>query len=147
MMIMKKVMNNRRGAAMVEFAIVAMLFFLLVFGIMEFSLLMKDYLTLNQAVREGARAAAVGITNVSGTILASAPTLDTTKLTNIQTSYRVFNGTSWPTTWISGLPGTVGATDNIQIKVRAQYAHTMVTGTLFGSGPLVVHAEMVMRME
>jgi hypothetical protein len=45
------------GAAAVEFALVAMLLITLVFGIIEFSLLLRDYVSVGSAVRQGARIA------------------------------------------------------------------------------------------
>lgn len=51
--------GNRRGASAVEFALLLPLFLLLVFGIIEFGLLMKDYLTVSHAAREAARYASV----------------------------------------------------------------------------------------
>lgn len=49
-----------RGAALVEFAIVAPLFFLLIFGIIEFGSAYNDYQSIRQGAREGARQAVVG---------------------------------------------------------------------------------------
>src|SRR5947209_18265060 len=52
--------GSRRGAALVEFAIVVPLLLLLVMGIMEFGMIMHDYIMLAQGAREGARTAALG---------------------------------------------------------------------------------------
>jgi len=51
--------NNDRGAAMVEFALVLPILLLLTLGIINFGYLFGQNLALNQAVREGARAAVV----------------------------------------------------------------------------------------
>jgi Flp pilus assembly protein TadG len=51
--------NNERGAAAVEFAIVLPLLILLVFGIVEFSMLYNRQQGLHAAAREGARIAAL----------------------------------------------------------------------------------------
>jgi hypothetical protein len=53
-------MKNRRGAALVEFAIVVPLLMLLLMGIMEFGMILHDYLSISQGAREGVREAAVG---------------------------------------------------------------------------------------
>jgi hypothetical protein len=45
------------GAAAVEFAIVSLLLFTIVFGIIEFSLLLRDHVAATSAVRTGARIA------------------------------------------------------------------------------------------
>jgi hypothetical protein len=52
-------LRKETGAAMVEFAIVAWVFFLLLFGVIEFARLLFTYNTLTEVVRRGARVAAV----------------------------------------------------------------------------------------
>ena len=52
-------LRDKRGQAMVEFALVLPLFLLLVCGIIEFGVLYNAQLTLEQDAREGARYAAV----------------------------------------------------------------------------------------
>jgi Flp pilus assembly protein TadG len=47
--------KNRRGAAVVEFAIVAPIFFLLIFGMIEFGRVVMVQQLLTNASREGAR--------------------------------------------------------------------------------------------
>ena len=51
--------NNESGAAAVEFALVASILFLFVFGIIEFGRIFSELEVMNSAAREGARAAAV----------------------------------------------------------------------------------------
>lgn len=50
---------NRRGAASVEFAMVAPLFLMLVMGLVEYSIAINAYNTLYAAVREGGRLASM----------------------------------------------------------------------------------------
>lgn len=57
---MNRVKINRRGAALVEMAIVLALLMLLVFGIVDFGLMFRDYLALSQVAREAARCGALG---------------------------------------------------------------------------------------
>ncbi len=57
----KTVLNrSERGAATVEFALVAMIFFTVLFSIVDFSYLLFINLTMQHAVREGARYAVTG---------------------------------------------------------------------------------------
>lgn len=49
--------DAQRGAALIEAAVALPVLMLLVFGIMEMGMLMRDNLTLAQATRDGARAA------------------------------------------------------------------------------------------
>ncbi len=51
------VLRNEEGVAAVEFAIIASLFFVLLFGIVEFSLALYDKAVITNASREGARKA------------------------------------------------------------------------------------------
>ena len=47
--------NNQDGAALVEFAIVLPVLFLLIFGMLEFSIMLYDKAMLTNATREGTR--------------------------------------------------------------------------------------------
>src|SRR2546425_10446549 len=58
----KSEIRNRRGAALVEFSLVLPLLMLLLLGVMEFGMIMHDFLTLAHSVREGVRSAAIGKT-------------------------------------------------------------------------------------
>lgn len=57
---------NQRGAAMTEFALVALVFFVILFGLIEFARAWFVYNTLTEATRRGARIAAVCPANSSG---------------------------------------------------------------------------------
>jgi Flp pilus assembly protein TadG len=58
----RHLIRNQKGQALVEFAIVLPILLLLVFGIIQFGILFNNYLTLTDAVRAGARQAAVSRT-------------------------------------------------------------------------------------
>jgi hypothetical protein len=51
--------HDQAGAAAVEFALVSVVFFLLLFGIIQYGLFFNDSLNTRQGVREGARHAVV----------------------------------------------------------------------------------------
>ena len=51
--------RDEQGAVAVEFALVVPILLLIVFGVLQYGLYFNDYLQARQAVREGARAAAV----------------------------------------------------------------------------------------
>ncbi|MDD5265890.1 MAG: TadE/TadG family type IV pilus assembly protein [Methylococcales bacterium] len=83
-------MKTQKGAAMVEFAMIALLFFALLFGIIEFGRAFFVYNTLVEATRRGARVAAVcpasadAITMVQqATIFDSAPGNPLTQTTGL----------------------------------------------------------------
>jgi len=57
------VRSRQRGQAIVEFGIIALLFTLLMFAIVDFGLLLNSWVRLSAGTREVARAAAVGYTH------------------------------------------------------------------------------------
>ena len=52
-------LRSEKGQAVTEFAVVLPIFAVLLFGIIQFGIAFKDYLSLTDAVRAGARKAAV----------------------------------------------------------------------------------------
>lgn len=58
-------LRRQEGASAVEFALIAPLLFMLVFGIIYFGMAFMKMQTMRSAVREGGRAAAVGAPSVS----------------------------------------------------------------------------------
>ena len=70
-----KFLKNQKGAAAVEFAIIAPLLFVLLFGVIEFSALLYNKAVITNASREAARYSATFYTNpVNG--IATRPTCD-----------------------------------------------------------------------
>jgi len=55
----KRFLRGSKGANAVEFALIAPVFLLLLFGMIEFGLIFSDWLILTNGVREGARAGVV----------------------------------------------------------------------------------------
>lgn len=151
----RAISTDVRGAALVEFAVVVLLLLTLVFGIIEFGLLMKDYLLLNHAAREGARFAALGspTSGVITRIQSSAPTLNQSSLTTTLQK-RAMGAT--PGAWVAlgnttdGLHNDAGQGD--EVRAYLTYSHQLATGGffswLFGSGTSVdIHGDMIMRRE
>jgi hypothetical protein len=149
---------KRRGATTVEFAMVAPLLIFLLFGIIEFGLMVKDLVGVNQAAREGARSAAIGATpsTLGARIAGAAPTIDTDAL-NIQYDRRTFDessGTwgSWQTLGVDGSKNDAASGD--QIRISIEYPHQLVTGGLFAgladdpeSGTITLNTAIVMQRE
>ena len=72
----RRFLGSERGTAVVEFALVAPILFLLVFGILDFGRALNYYNDITQLAGQGARAAAVN-RNPDGTaIAASSGTVD-----------------------------------------------------------------------
>ena len=58
-MIFQRLRSDEKGQTATEFALVLPVFCLLLFGIIQFGIIFRDYVTLTDAVRAGARTAAV----------------------------------------------------------------------------------------
>jgi Flp pilus assembly protein TadG len=119
--------DSERGSAAVEFALLLPIFLILVFGIMDFGMLIYSQNVVNNAARDGARTATLGGTldqSVNTTLSAAsvlrgiAPTVSTT--------CTLANSTTPCPTWVSGTSGTAppsGAT----VKVTVNYSYVWIT--------------------
>ena len=116
-----------RGAAAVEFALVAPLFLLLVFGVVDFSRAFSIQLTLSDAAAEGTRTLATGGTVVAAKSAVSS-LLTPTMVSPADVSYP---GTtvSCPTT---ATPGSVRA--SMTVAVTNFEFITPLIGSLFPGG-------------
>jgi Flp pilus assembly protein TadG len=101
----RRLRREQEGQAMTEFAIVLPVLLLVILGIIQFGIVFNNYLTLTDAVRVGARQAAVsrtlpdpvGIT--TNRVERAAINLDTSKLTVTVTPFNPADGTA---TWAQG---------------------------------------------
>lgn len=152
---MKNLSRNNRGAALVEFAIVVLLLLTLVFGIIEFGLAIKDYLTISHAAREGARLASLGgpTGNITTRIDNSAIALDTGSL-SITLQTRTGDSGSWTALGnVSDGTNTYNSANaGDQIQVIVSYPHELTTGSLFApilgeDGVIDLSSSIVTRRE
>jgi Flp pilus assembly protein TadG len=101
--------HDQRGAAVVEFAIAAMLLLVLLFGIIEYGYVLSFKQGLTQAAAEGARQAAVGGDHVAAVAKAVSAFKQTCGSGGLDCSY-------------SKLAVDTGcASDNICMRVRVTY--------------------------
>lgn len=153
-----RVSEGTRGAVAVEFALIAPVLMILLFGAIEFGLAFKDLLVLNQAAREGARAASVGdtVSAVLSRIDSAASTLDYQDMTITLERRHLVGGTwtSWCTLGDAASVNQNDATVGAQVRVHIVYPHTLVTGLLFSrlatnadGASFNLQSEMVMRRE
>ena len=137
------------GAAAVEFAIVATLFFMLVFGIIDFGFAFHSWNNAANAAREGARKAAVvndpdAVNAIRLRTIAAASTLDPTKLT-VECCAAVAAPRSPParasSSWQEG--------DFVRVVVNYQYDMITPIGSFVpGLGPtLMLHSQSESRFE
>ena len=153
-----RVTINRRGATTVELAMVAPLLIFLLFGIIEFGLMVKDLVGVNQAAREGARSAAVGATTDTLTtrVIGAAPSVNTDNFV-VTAEFRSLNEstnlwTDWQTLGVSNGENNARAGDQIRISIA--YPHQLVTGGLFAgladdpdNGTITLNTAIVMQRE
>jgi Flp pilus assembly protein TadG len=86
--------SRRRGAAVVEFAIVAPVLIMLLLGMIEFGRVMMAMELLNNAARNGARAAVLSGSTTSSVQDAVTQTLTGTSVTGASTPVIKVNGSS-----------------------------------------------------
>jgi Flp pilus assembly protein TadG len=137
--------KSGKGAALVEFAIVVMLLLVLVFGMIEYGLLISERLAMQQAAREGARSAAIGDTTSSVTtrVISSAPGI-TIVSGDITIQKQPAASGSWVALGNAGSQNDASFGDYVKVTVTKN--HTWVTG-LFSSSPTSISASMVARRE
>lgn len=143
-----------RGVALVEFALVAPVLFLVVFGIVEFGMGLNDYQSLRQGVREGARQAAVqqyGSEDGSCTAI-TAPT--PVKQVICLTEDRVALGNDVRTSVRYWMPAPSTDPDQTQanpdygtVVVCSQKAVQPLTGAIPGLDNIRLKTEIEMRLE
>jgi len=106
--------RRRRGAAVVEFAIVAPIFFLMVFGMIEFGRMVMVHQLLVGAVREGARQAVVDGATAADVELTVRSYLTATSIDGQETQVNV-------------APDPVGAEKGVAVTVTAAIAFEKVS--------------------
>jgi len=108
-MLRNRSIPRQRGASAVEFALVAPLFFLLLFSVVDFSAMMWATVTMQHAVREGARYAVTGQNALDPN--ASAPQRYRAVLEKIHdSSHGIFDRSgAQVTTWVNGTSQPNGA--------------------------------------
>ncbi|WP_084480096.1 TadE/TadG family type IV pilus assembly protein [Methylomicrobium lacus] len=128
-------MKTQHGAALVEFALIALWFFIILFGIIEFGRAFFTYNTLVEATRRGARVAAVCPISTSGALQAKQVTVfdpnnpdGSSAITgllglstaNVQVDYCNGSCPDSTTNWISGPLASSDNTYNNITFVRVQ---------------------------
>ncbi|NBJ14865.1 MAG: pilus assembly protein [Dehalobacter sp. 4CP] len=130
---LKKLIKSSNGQSLVEFALVLPIFLLLVFGVVEFGRLGYSYVTLNNAVRSGARTASLsGLDSaIQASVADSAPLLDRNLLT-IQ---------------ITPIESSRHSGSNVTVSVSYPVSLTTPVLNHILPNPVVIHANLSMRIE
>jgi Flp pilus assembly protein TadG len=126
---------RRRGAAIVEFAVVAPIFFVLVLGIIEFGRMVMVQQIITNAAREGARIA----------VLSNATT---SQVTTAVTNYLSAGGVTGATTTVNpDPPSTATYGSSVTVTVTVPFSSVSWTPSPFFLGQVSLNAQCVMRTE
>ena len=134
-------MKDQRGATAIEFAIVFPLLVLLLFGIIEFSVILYDKAMITNASREGARAGIVSqLVRVSDAQIQGI-------VDNYCRLYLIsFKSGTTPATIV----GRTGSTFGDELTVTVTYTYSFLALPQFVTGlvgPMNLTARTVMKME
>lgn len=137
--------TSRRGAALVEFALVGALLCLLLFGIVEVGLIFSDQTQMGAAAREAARSLSVGETTASARRRATAAGVGLSPSATTVTLETSTVGTVWTAlgdtdTTNTALPGSL-------VRATVTYRHPLVTSFVFAGTTRTLTARLVMRRE
>jgi len=122
---------RRRGATLVEFALILPLILGILLGILEFGWMIKNYLTLANATREGARIASVGrtIAETKARITGIGTPLVFNPNTGIVLEYSANEGANYYA-WPADMNGRNGVDPGKLIRVTCITANRSLTGAL-----------------
>lgn len=128
--------SGERGQSLVELAFALPVLLLLMIGIIEGAALVRDHMTLGNAVREGARAAALGRTSgaISNRVAQVASPLPISAPNgSLILTWSTNNGSTWypwPSDITSSSSGSTinGVPAGAMIRVDATARHTSLTG-------------------
>jgi Flp pilus assembly protein TadG len=133
MLLIRRLIKNKRGQALVELALTLPLLIMLVIGTIEFGWLFHDYLMVTNASREGARIAITGVDNtaITSRIDAVTTSLKSTKVIIISPDDNNLR--------VSTIP----------VTVTVNYNHKVLTPFLgsFIPDPIQLTSSTSMRME
>lgn len=152
------IIKDQNGAVLVEFAIILPVLILVLFGTIEFGLLLFNQNVITNASREGARA---GIVNRSDRFMTGDPVNVSTKVNYwLSNNLVTFGGTGVPIIDVEILNATnnFAQFDTITpenrstgfqdpLKVRVTYAYHFLVLSSLGFGPITIKAEALMKME
>lgn len=138
---MKNLLRNKKGAAAVEFGLILPLLLIVVFGTIEFGLILYDQAMITNASREGARAG----------IVFKEPAVPTDEIKSVAEGYLTSHMISLgsPGAVSTSISGDCSAPDT-DITVDVSYTYNFLVLPNFVTdltGPITLNAESVMRCE
>jgi len=130
---------NERGVVAAEFALLLPVFLLILFGIIEFGMMMYGREIVTNAAREGARAG----------IVQGPPKRTSGEITTIANNY--LTGTGVNQADVTFTPSGVGLSSPNTLTVTAQYSYRFlipyIPNVVGIPNPLIITTQVVMRHE
>ena len=141
---MKLILKNQNGASAVEFALILPLLILVVFGIIEFGLLLYNQQVITNASREGARA---GIVVGLDRPINEHETISHNTAFNYCSNHLVtFSDNPSPLS-ISPPPTSGAAISGDDLTVTVTYLYDFLILSNLGIGPVTLDAKTIMKLE
>jgi Flp pilus assembly protein TadG len=148
-----KFLKNHKGTSLIEFVLILPVLIVILFGIIEFAIVLFDKAMINNASREGARAGVVYNVDSTGAYSPFNEADIQTIVNNYMAGHLInFSSDSAITTVVPSQCPDPGATGTRQIAVAVTYDYTFfllpnfVAG-LVGMNPLHLSAQSIMRCE
>ncbi len=138
--------SRRRGAALVEFALVGALLCLLLFGIVEVGLIFSDQTQVSAAAREAARSLALGQTTTTARNQAAAAGVGLSpSATAITLEVSPDGGLTWAA--LGDSANANSASTGALVRATVTYRHPLITSFVFAGTTRTLTARLVMRRE
>ena len=125
--IRKILTGHEKAQSLAEFALILPMFLILVFGIIDFGMGLRAYISLSSATREGARYAAVGNPAGAFTSGGSGQCNGTTTNTTVGRVCSTINGLDLTNVDSVTVTYPNGNTPGRDVRVRAQYSYEYIT--------------------
>ena len=139
------IIRDQNGGAAVEFALIAPLLILFLFGIIEFGLLEYNKLILTNASREGARAG----------VVMRVPRVDNAQIQTVANQYALNYLVTFGSGAINFDPPIIptyadrnsGNKSGTDLIFSIKYPYEFLVLSAFGFGPVELRAQTIMKME
>jgi Flp pilus assembly protein TadG len=120
--------RDQRGTALVEFALVALPLFLILFGIIDFARALNYYNDLTQIAGQGARAAAVNQNPINNATPPSGKSIQTQLVGALDSpELKASHSPAWTNICITTMPTTTG--DPVTVTASYQFHFIPLIGT------------------
>ena len=135
--------RNQRGTALVEFALIIWLLVLLLVGVVDFGLVIREHQIMQNAAREGARFS--GMNKIDPL----SPATTTNAIKGVVVDYLAQEGITIPASNVSVSQTQVidfgGGETAIGSKITVTYSHPLLVANGWKFGPVTLGASAIFR--